>query len=154
MNSRPTTPFAHRTHRPGSARDQLQKQMRQKVSQGALESTLHEAIKLPPGERQDEWLAVKIVDFFNEINRLYSLIADKCTEEAFPKMSAGVGHEFAWTDGTHEPVVLSAPEYFSRCMAWVENQLNDEEVFPKTTFDPRGAPCTPKPPLKLNPHSH
>jgi len=33
-----------------------------------------EAVKLPKGEDALEWLAVNVVDFFNEISLLYGII--------------------------------------------------------------------------------
>jgi len=38
------------------------------------------AVQLPPGEEQNDWVAVHVVDFFNRINLIYGTISDYCTE--------------------------------------------------------------------------
>jgi MOB kinase activator 1 len=40
--------------------------------------------------------------------------------------------EYLWADGVKikDPVKLSAPEYVDALMTWVEEQLNDQSVFP------------------------
>lgn len=90
------------------------------------------AVLLPPGEDENEWLAVNTVDFFNEISLLYGTVTDFCTREDCPIMSAGDAFEYLWMDGIKykKPVKVSAPEYVDLLMNWVETQLNDETVFP------------------------
>ena len=48
-----------------------------------------EAVRLPPDEDLNEWLAMHIVDFYNEITLLYQIVAEHDTEEKFPVMGAG-----------------------------------------------------------------
>ncbi len=48
-----------------------------------------EAVRLPPGEDIQEWLAVNTVDFYNAISVLYSTLAEFCTESSCEVMSAG-----------------------------------------------------------------
>ena len=48
-----------------------------------------EAVRLPPGEDINEWLAVNTVDFYNAINVLYGTLEEFCTAETCPTMSAG-----------------------------------------------------------------
>ena len=44
-------------------------------------------------------------------------------------------HRYLWADNTTvEPLKLSAPAYVSRLFKWIEDQLNDEAIFP-TSFD-------------------
>ncbi|PPD93527.1 hypothetical protein GOBAR_DD09530 [Gossypium barbadense] len=50
---------------------------------------LREAVRLPPGEDLNEWLAVNTVDFFNQVNLLYGTLTKFCTPENFPTMIAG-----------------------------------------------------------------
>jgi len=93
---------------------------------------MHEAVKLPKGEDSLEWLAVNVVDFFNEISLLYGIITDYCTEESCPLMSAGAKYEYLWMDGVKfkKPVKVSAPKYIDYLMSWVETQINDPRIFP------------------------
>ncbi|PRD31678.1 UNVERIFIED_CONTAM: Mob3a [Trichonephila clavipes] len=62
-----------------------------KRAQASLDSAvnLQEAVKLPPGENLNDWLAVHVVDFFNRINLIYGTVIDSCTEESCPTMSGG-----------------------------------------------------------------
>ena len=48
-----------------------------------------EAVKLPPGEDLNEWLAVNTVDFYNAISVLYSTLEEYCTDRTCEVMNAG-----------------------------------------------------------------
>ena len=50
---------------------------------------MREAVRLPPGEDLNEWLAVNTVDFYNAISVLYSTLDECCTATTCPIMSAG-----------------------------------------------------------------
>jgi hypothetical protein len=47
-------------------------------------------------------------------------------------MNAGARFEYLWADGVKvkEPQKLSAPDYIDALMTWVEEQLNDQSIFP------------------------
>jgi len=94
--------------------------------------SLSDAVILPKGEKKEEWLAVNTTDFFNEISTLYGNIQPFCTKDTCPVMSAGVSFQYRWADGVKvkKPISVSAPEYVEYLMAWVESQLNDEDIFP------------------------
>ena len=80
----------------------------------------------------NEWVAVNTVDFFNQINMLYGTITDFCTEETCPIMSAGQKYEYHWADGQQvkKPIKCSAPKYIDYLMTWVQDQIDDESLFP------------------------
>ncbi|KAL5479176.1 hypothetical protein EMCRGX_G022666 [Ephydatia muelleri] len=90
------------------------------------------AVQLPEGEDLNEWIAVNTVDFFNQINMLYGTITEQCTTESCPVMSAGPKYEYHWADGTtvKKPIKCSAPKYIDYLMTWVQEQLDDENIFP------------------------
>ena len=90
------------------------------------------AVQLPEGEDIDEWIAVNTVDFFNQINMLYGTITEFCTEDRCPIMSAGPKYEYHWADGqtVNKPIKCSAPKYIDYLMTWVQDQLDDENIFP------------------------
>lgn len=90
------------------------------------------AVQLPEGEDLNEWIAVNTVDFFNQINMLYGTITEQCTTESCPVMSAGPKYEYHWADGTtvKKPIKCSAPKYIDYLMTWVQEQLDDETIFP------------------------
>lgn len=79
-------------------------------------------MKCPPNEDKNEWIAVNTVDFYNEINMLYGSIAEFCTKEGCPAMTAGQ-HTYLWADGVKikKPVSVSAPEYVDLLMQWVSS---------------------------------
>jgi len=72
------------------------------------------------------------VDFFNEINLLYGVVAEFCTESSCPVMCAGPKYEYMWADGAQirKPIAVSAPKYVDYLMTWVQHQLDDERLFP------------------------
>jgi len=99
------------------------------------------------------------VDFFNQINLLYGSITEFCTQETCSCMSAGPQYEYHWVrrapvscfacarilaqlrrltralwqaDGVNikKPIQCSAPEYVDYLMTWVQQQLDDEAIFP------------------------
>lgn len=72
------------------------------------------------------------VDFFNQINMLYGTITEFCTEESCSIMSAGPKYEYHWADGltVKKPIKCSAPKYIDYLMTWVQDQLDDETLFP------------------------
>ena len=93
---------------------------------------LRQAVMLPEGEDLNEWVAVNIVDFFNQINMLFGTITESCTSESCPMMSAGPKFEYLWADGAtvKKPIKCSAPKYIDYLMTWVQDQLDDETLFP------------------------
>lgn len=113
---------------------------------------LRNAVQLPEGEDVNEWIAVNsesivnypylvtqclmisflAVDFFNQINMLYGTITEFCTEDSCSIMSAGPKYEYHWADGqtVKKPIKCSAPKYIDYLMTWVQDQLDDETLFP------------------------
>ena len=92
------------------------------------------AVELPKGEDLNEWLAVNTIEFYNDINLLYSMLEEFCTKQSCPVMSAGPKYEYLWADGSNvkTPMKVSAGEYIEYLMVWVESQLNNENIFPST----------------------
>ncbi|GMQ07409.1 hypothetical protein CsSME_00051604 [Camellia sinensis var. sinensis] len=69
----------------GSKAAQLQNHIDATLGSG----NLREAVRLPPGEHPNEWLAVNTVDFFNQVNILYGTLTEFCTASSCPLMTAG-----------------------------------------------------------------
>ncbi|KAF0308202.1 MOB kinase activator-like 3 [Amphibalanus amphitrite] len=120
---------------PGTLKYSLYKHAQASLNSGL---NLRLAVKLPPGEQLNDWIAVHVVDFFNRINLIYGTICDNCTEESCPVMSGGPKFEYRWADGNKykKPTALSAPQYITLLMEWVEAQINDESIFPVTVDVP------------------
>jgi len=112
----------------GTKRYELHKHAKATLGSGDLRL----AVALPEREDLNEWLAVNTVDFFNQINLLYGSITEFCTPKSCPIMSAGPKYEYLWADGVKvkRPIKVSAPEYVDYLMTWVQEILDDENVFP------------------------
>ncbi|KAH6561734.1 hypothetical protein BASA50_000500 [Batrachochytrium salamandrivorans] len=55
---------------------------------------------------------------------------DSCTPALCPVMHAGSACEYTWVDSQKRNVKLTAPQYIDYAMAWVQDILNDETIFP------------------------
>lgn len=89
-------------------------------------------MKLPAGENLNDWLAVSVVDFFNELSCIVAPVMPFCTPEKCQEMTAGPGYKYYWQDSGKykKPAMLPAGEYITNVMMWVEELLNDERTFP------------------------
>mmetsp|Transcript_22018 Transcript_22018/g.67589 ORF Transcript_22018/g.67589 Transcript_22018/m.67589 type:complete len:178 (+) Transcript_22018:265-798(+) len=88
------------------------------------------AVGLPQGEDENEWLAVNVVDFFNEVSLLYGIVAEEPMDESVPNGGFPEGFTYMWGEGLRAPIECTADEYVNHVMTWVEEQINDESVFP------------------------
>ncbi|KAI7991370.1 MOB kinase activator-like 1A [Camellia lanceoleosa] len=113
----------------GSKAAQLQNHIDATLGSG----NLREAVRLPPGEHPNEWLAVNAVDFFNQVNILYGTLTEFCTASSCPLMTAGPKYEYRWADGVtiKKPIEVSASKYVEYLMDWIEAQLDDKSIFPQ-----------------------
>jgi MOB kinase activator 1 len=106
------------------------------------ENALIQAVKLPQDEDLNEWLAVHVVDFYNQINMLYGAITEFCLPTTCPRMIATEEYEYLWQEsnsanpingGTHlpkRPVLLPACEYIENLMNWIQNFFDNDNIFP------------------------
>ena len=95
------------------------------------EGVLNQAVKLPKGENENEWLAVHVVDFYNQINMLYGTITEFCSPETCPRMIATNEYEYLWAfEKGKSPVSVSAPKYVECLMRWCQDQFDNELIFP------------------------
>ena len=102
------------------------------------EGNVREAVKLPPYEKLDEWLAKNALEFFNQISYIYAPLAEFCTPQRCPKMIAGPLYQYFWQDGVtyKKPTLLPAPEYIANVLSWVDGYINDEKYFPIDPSEP------------------
>jgi MOB kinase activator 1 len=93
---------------------------------------MKDAVQLPEGEDINEWFAVNVVDLYNELSMLYATIADVCTRKCCPKMQAGPSVHYLWSDGQRykRPTEFPAPVYIGLLFDWVDEQLQNEALFP------------------------
>ncbi|CRK20646.1 hypothetical protein BN1723_005800 [Verticillium longisporum] len=94
--------------------------------------SLRKAVKLPEGEDEDEWLAVNMVDFYNQINLLYGAITEFCSPESCFPMKATDEFEYLWQDNENykKPTKMSAPDYINHLMTWVQSTIDNESILP------------------------
>ena len=83
-NPRTRGPFKPQKSGRGTSSWQLKQYAEATLGSGSL----RKAVKLPEGEDKDEWLAVNIVDFYNQINLLYGSITEFCSPQSCPEMKA------------------------------------------------------------------
>lgn len=77
-----------------------------------------------------EWVAVNIFDFYQNLNLFYGVLAECCTQNSCPTMSAGPALNYTWINQDRKSVQLPAPTYIDYVMTWVQNLLDDENTFP------------------------
>jgi hypothetical protein len=63
-------------------------QLRRHIEATLGSGNVSDAVRLPPGEDLNEWLAVNTVDFYNAVSILYGTLAEFCTEKSCEVMSA------------------------------------------------------------------
>ncbi|KIW20450.1 hypothetical protein PV08_01025 [Exophiala spinifera] len=108
-------------------------QLRQFAEATLGSGSLRKAVKLPEGEDLNEWLAVNVVDFYNQINLLYGSITEFCSPQSCPEMKATDEFEYLWQDaatGYPKPTKMAAPEYIEHLMTWVQSNVDNESTFP------------------------
>ena len=102
-----------------------------------LNFNLKQAVRLPEGEDLNEWLALNVSEFYNQLSMLYATITEFCTPEKCPIMCAGHGYKYRWRDDdSTELQEVSAPEYANKLFLWVTQLLDNEAIFPSTSGTP------------------
>jgi len=117
-------------HQPGSKREKLHKYTARTLGSGDL----WKAVALPEGESLEEWISVHTVDFFNEVSLLYGTVAEEAAAKfSLPGQGFPPGFVYMWPGGNEELMECSAPQYVDHVMSWVEDVLNDPNIFPTAT---------------------
>jgi len=103
-----------------------------------LTHNLRQAVKLPPGEDINEWLAAHVLDFYNRTNLLFGAIDEFCDEETYPTMTAGPEYVYLWRDegSKKPPVSVPARKYVDLLFTWMSNKFDDQTVFPSDVESP------------------
>ena len=76
-----------------------------------VSGNLRNAVVLPEGESEDEWIAFNIWNFNKQINMLYGTVLSSCTMEKCPVMNAGRCYIYNWSDGKSKPKSLPGKCY-------------------------------------------
>jgi len=128
INARTRGQFKPRNVNKGTSSYQLRQFAEATLGNGSLKK----AVKLPDGEDLNEWLAVNVVDFYNQINLLYGSITEFCSPQSCPEMKATDEFEYLWQDSVNykRPTKMPAPAYIEHLMAWVQSNIDNESQFP------------------------
>lgn len=103
------------------------------------DNALIQAVKLPQDEDIDEWLAIHVVDFYNQINMLYGAITEFCSPSTCPRMIATEEYEYLWQETNtnlngsilpKRPRSLPACEYIENLMNWIQGFFDNDNIFP------------------------
>ncbi|CAE7456802.1 MOB1A [Symbiodinium microadriaticum] len=100
--------------------------------------SMRNAVVLPLGEDKDEWLAANTVDFFNEVSLIWGITCDSEMPTYGPGEGFPIGFEYLWADGIRikNPIRCSSTEYVDYVMTWIEDQINNEQIFPVSSDQP------------------
>lgn len=97
-------------------------------------NALIQAVKLPQDEDKNEWLAIHVVDFYNQINMLYGAITEFCSPQTCPRMIATEEYEYLWQESNttqpKRPISLPACDYVENLMNWVQSFFDNDNIFP------------------------
>ena len=91
---------------------------------------LHQASELPSGHNLNDWLAIHAIEFYEEVNVMFSAVNEFCTLTRCPTMSAGNNTEYLWVEPDQAPQSVPAAHYVDSLMIWVESLLDNENIFP------------------------
>ncbi|KAL2193483.1 Mob1/phocein [Corynascus similis CBS 632.67] len=129
VNNRTRNQFRPRAPGKGGATSY---QLRQYAEATLGGGSLRKVVKLPEGEDENEWLAVNMVDFYNQINLLYGAITEFCSPQSCPEMKATDEFEYLWQDSENykRPTKMPAPAYIEQLMSWVQGNIDNEAVLP------------------------
>ncbi|KAK6070553.1 maintenance of ploidy protein mob1 [Seiridium cupressi] len=136
--------------RPRGGKGNTSYQLRQYAEATLGGGSLRKVVKLPEGEDENEWLAVNMVDFYNQINLLYGAITEFCSPQSCPEMKATDEYvhaidpasislcrkirrfEYLWQDNENfkRPTKMPAPAYIEQLMSWVQGNIDNESVLP------------------------
>ncbi|EFA77318.1 Mob1-like protein [Heterostelium album PN500] len=113
-------------HPQGTSRYTLRKSLKEGFLKGTL---VRDSVKCPPGEVENDWIAIHTIEIYNTMNHCYAFVQDYCTEEGCPKMN-GNKATYLWSDGTSKPQELPARKYIDNLSNWIGDQIDNPEIFP------------------------
>ncbi|AET37736.1 Mob2p Ecym_1513 [Eremothecium cymbalariae DBVPG len=87
-------------------------------------------VQLPKYVDVGEWIALNVFEFFTNLNQFYGVIAEYVTPDAYPTMNAGSRTEYLWLDANNRQVALPAGQYIDLALSWINNKVNDQNLFP------------------------
>jgi len=120
------------------------------------EKTPEEQQHLATQEATNEWLAANTVDFYNEVALLYGLVEEfhqkasdpmsyavlaeefKDYKPKFPTFFNGFpqGFEYRLKQPNEKSTKCNGADYVNLSMIWLEDQIDNPQIFPETEDDP------------------
>jgi len=100
------------------------------VKAALVKGSFKTIVRLPNYVDVNEWVAVNIYEFYNNLNLFYGVLAESCTSHSCPTMSAGPALDYRWIDQNRKQVKLPAPTYIDYVMSWVQQTLDNPKDFP------------------------
>ena len=92
-------------------------------------SDLSLIVECPSDIDLNEWFAVHIVQFFNELSLLSAVIRKDnviCSEQSCPKMSVHSEYEYLWHSNEFiQPISVSAPKSIDFLLEWIDEIMDD-----------------------------
>lgn len=70
---------------------------------------LEKAVRCPPGEDKNEWIAVNTIQFVNTASLIYGTVVQYCTNQSCPTMAAGKASVHTQCDGHREGIWRTQP---------------------------------------------
>lgn len=128
-------------HAPGSKREQYSNFTLKTLGSGDITG----AVKLPPGEELNEWIAANTVDFYNELSLMWGIICDVGVPPMEPGEGFPPGFQYLRSASTPTAAMLfknntntscSGPEYIDFVMSWVDKEISDGVLFPRNASTP------------------
>mmetsp|Transcript_16384 Transcript_16384/g.24026 ORF Transcript_16384/g.24026 Transcript_16384/m.24026 type:complete len:236 (-) Transcript_16384:230-937(-) len=129
MNKATMRPTRHKGHR---------LKLHEKTLKTLGSGNMLDAVTIPPGEDESEWLAMNTVDFFNELSVLFGVVEEDTKRITRPGDGFPDGFEYRWADGVgiKTPIKCTSTDYIDYVMTWVEGQMNNEAIFPTSESTP------------------
>eukprot|EP00761_Pharyngomonas_kirbyi_P002925 gb/GECH01002929.1/.p1 GENE.gb/GECH01002929.1/~~gb/GECH01002929.1/.p1 ORF type:complete len:216 (+),score=56.63 gb/GECH01002929.1/:1-648(+) len=97
--------------------------------------SLKDSVKLPAGESKDEWFAVHVIDFYNNLSRLYQTVEEECSVDCINDvMHAGPSCNYFWKEGKNI-LEVSSHEYILRSFEVISQDIDnfpDDSAFPSS----------------------
>merc|ERR1712187_318414 len=93
-------------------------------------SDLSLIVECPSEIDMNEWMSVHLVQFYNELSLLCSIIRHDnviCNEQSCPKMCVSAEYEYFWHSKEFiQPIAVSAPKYIDFLMEWIEQIIQQK----------------------------
>ncbi|AMD20208.1 HDL536Cp [Eremothecium sinecaudum] len=93
-------------------------------------------VQLPKYVDLGEWIALNVFEFYTNLSQFYGVIAEYVTPEAYPMMNAGPSADYLWLDANNRQVALPAGQYIDLGLTWINNKVNDKNLFPTQSGQP------------------